>query len=135
MEMTVTVGQLIEDAIRFKLRPLYRGFGLPITVTGRIVQDGLGSGKLCYIAQLRLSAGLIEVPLDLSDGRAAWLLDGELLREVDKAVQAFRVAIALDGEPQRVRNVHPTLYGTSRGYGEVGPFLFLPGELKEKEHA
>lgn len=121
MEMTVTVRQLIEDAIRFKLRPLYRGFGLSITVTGQIVQDGEGSGKLCYVAQLRLPSGsMSEVPLDLSDGRAAWLNNGELLREVDKAVQAFRVAIALTGEPQRRRE------NPSAGYFSEGGHFPVP---------
>jgi hypothetical protein len=122
MEMTVTVSQLILDAVRAKLP---RSFFLVIDGSTDWSDE---KWTLRYVLKGKLASGMYyDVVLDLSDDRASWLNDGELLREVDKAARAFRVAIALDGEQPLSRNSnhHPALFGTSKAFGAAGPFMHV----------
>ncbi len=120
MEMTLTVSQLISEAVRAKLQPEVSS----ISVDGRVEWLDGTSGTLRYVIKGKLPSGTYyDVALDLSGDIAAWLNDGELSREIDRAVRAFKVAAALAGmQPRERPNRHPALFGTSRAFGAVGPF-------------
>lgn len=124
--MSVALATTLEDTAKTALSGMLPEIA-DASLVKKVERDGTG-WKIDYSVAGHLPSGReyqVPVSLDIAniyyDSKGAWLNSIELARELKKAAQAFRVAIALDGEPEKRTGFLGALdQQLGRGWGFAG---------------